>query len=407
MGKDVFDEEFLKYYERSDLLQIVFSKGKKTIKVFIDDDCAETATGEKVGWKFSSVSGVKKLYVGVVQSGVEGVFIARYEEDDDRLILEEDEVAEKVLKEFQEEIAKQESEESVEKEQSKRKSVFRRLKDKLAEKFAIKEKQSKKPALITLSIFYGLLFLLSIFFVGGEQIFGEERFLRMLSMGGRFRVEFYELINYDFIGTCLCSVAAAYLLYLNSHKIFKKKAINVILIIFGIMYTLSMAIGSYFLYKSNLNSYYIFANSLGNFETVAVVLTIVFTLTALVNIIGNLYFCKGLSNTPHIVLGILAPVISVLFIAFIIICYILIFVKAIFSFGKETVAPMVKESEMGQAFSRGYNGGSTKTQYEVWEDGYKRVLTYYDYSYSASAKRYKDDIGHFWLEGKDGKFFRE
>lgn len=47
-----------------------------------------------------------------------------------------------------------------------------------------------------------------------------------------------------------------------------------------------------------------------------------------------------------------------------------------------------------------------KPTYEVWEDGYKRTLTYD--SYYLGSDRYKDDIGYYWRSDDNGStFYRE
>ena len=56
------------------------------------------------------------------------------------------------------------------------------------------------------------------------------------------------------------------------------------------------------------------------------------------------------------------------------------------------------------------NNDSTDSRskiYEVWEDGYKRTLTYKEYAYS-KGDRYVDDLGDYWITEDNGKtFYRE
>ena len=56
------------------------------------------------------------------------------------------------------------------------------------------------------------------------------------------------------------------------------------------------------------------------------------------------------------------------------------------------------------------NSDSTDSRskiYEVWEDGYKRTLTYDSYAYS-KGDRYIDDNGDYWITEDNGKtFYRE
>ena len=50
---------------------------------------------------------------------------------------------------------------------------------------------------------------------------------------------------------------------------------------------------------------------------------------------------------------------------------------------------------------------SRSTIYEVWEDGYKRTLTYKDYAFG-KGDRYVDDRGDYWITEDNGKtFYRE
>ncbi len=306
-------------------------------------------------------------------------------------------------------------------EEASKKKEKRKILGELKEKCKPKKPvESKKPAVITLSVFYGALFLLGLLFFATSWAFKFD-FLSFLrgkygrgwgvtwltdwirennrELSYREVEEVTETISGVFIW--LFVLTPSYLWYLTSH-VATKKGSKALLIVFGLLLTLGFCVAAY-------GTCDVFPKYGEEEDNLFALLPIIIVAAIVVYLIGYFWFCKGLGNGAYIFIGVAAPLLGIALLAFLVAWYVLMMAWGLLKGVKEVVMPAVKDSEVGRAFMRGYNGDTTpQTRYSVVEDGYERILSYYDYDSYEGLDRYQDDIGHYWYKekGKD-LFFRD